>query len=109
MPPEKKREVMCMEQIGNLIVQYADGIVIVAGVFACILLAVTSHRIKRVEKLMHQILDRLPSQEKTVVSAEPVRQEAVPQPAESRDSVSGGELPDGAAELLDAVLDEVFP
>ncbi len=109
IPPEKKREVMCMEQISYLIVQYADEIAVAAGGFALILLAVALHRIKRMEKTMREILGRLPLREKVIASAEPARQEAVSEPAESKETgASEGRLPEDAAELLDAVLDEVF-
>ena len=61
------------------------------------------------EKTMREILGRLPLREKVIASAEPARQEAVSEPAESKEAgASEGRLPEDAAELLDAVLDEVF-
>lgn len=121
-----------MEQISVLIGQYANGITVAAGVFAIILLAVTLHRIKRIEKTQRKVLESLSAlrrensfaetqKERETLSADGAQHRMEAQPAGglrtgaepvmtgSGASVSEGQLPEDAAELLDAVLEEVFP
>lgn len=123
-----------MEQISVLIGQYANGITVAAGVFAIILLAVTLHRIKRLEKTQRKVLESLYAlrrensfeevqKVREAVTADGALQRTEAQPAGGGKLRTGAEpvttgngasaaekqLPKDAAELLDAVLEEVFP
>lgn len=94
-----------MEQIGYFVTQNGDGIILGISAFTVILLTITLHKMKRMRDMMQEIDRKLATflqREKTVDVAEPVaRNDSNP--------VSKEPLPQDAAKLLDAVLDEVFP
>lgn len=114
-----------MEQISVLIGHYADGITAATGIFAMILLAVALHRIKQIEKTQRRVLESLSAQRQEDFAGMPnvqkaqdvapvkdgvseARTEAEPAVG-STASVSEKQMQQDAAELLDAVLEEVFP
>ena len=96
---------MCMEQISYFVTQNGDGIILGISAFTVILLAITLHKMKRMRDMMQEI-DR-----KFATFLQREKAAVVEEPAAGNDSnpVSKEPLPQDAAELLDAVLDEVFP
>ncbi len=94
-----------MEQIGYFVTQNGDGIILGSSAFMVILLVITLHKMKRMRDMMQEIDRKLAiflQREKTVDVAETAG-------INDSNPVSKEPLPQDAAKLLDAVLDEVFP
>lgn len=94
-----------MEQISYFVTQNGDGIILGISAFTVVLLVITLHKMKRMRDMMQEI-DR-----KFATFLQREKAADVEEPVARNDSnpVSKEPLPQDAAKLLDAVLDEVFP
>ena len=122
----QKREVMCMEQISYFLAEYSGWVIVGFGVLVTMLLAVTLRRIKKLGKRIDTLARSIcPNREvwagfEEADSKNMVGEETLELRKEDKKGTEGGksqmketsgemQREMGPDELLNAILDEVFP
>lgn len=115
MIPDMKREVVCMEQSIAILKEYANEILTIYGGCMGILLLVTLHRIKRIEKQMRELLKYVAIKTDVPVQnicttdlAQENRETDKNMPKKQETEQAFHEVKEHPEELIDAVLGEVF-
>ena len=98
-----EREVMCMEQIILIMVQYADIACTALAVLTVMITGITLHKLKKLEKELFRRGERI--QQKNTRADEIVK---IPDKIQEKEVVAAS-VTGEQEQLLDAVLGEVFP